>query len=234
MTLKIAAKISSGFFEVDVHYEARPGITALFGPSGSGKSVSLAAVAGLLRPQSGTISFNDVQFANAEKSLHVRTQDRKIGMVSQNAALLSHLSPLENVAIAFLNSHDRAQRHEQASHWLMRVQAEHLAKLPTASLSGGEQQRVALARALAGAPQLLLLDEPFSALDQTNRIAVRSLIIELVAELKLTAIIVTHDLVDVAALADQLVLFEPGRTVASHELIRGQTAELARLVGLTI
>jgi molybdate transport system ATP-binding protein len=234
MTLKIAAKISSGLFVVDVHYEARPGITALFGPSGSGKSVSLAAVAGLLRPQSGTISFNEQQFANAEKSLHVRTQDRKIGMVSQNAALLSHLSPLENVAIALLNSHDRAQRQERASHWLGRVQAEHLAKLPTASLSGGEQQRVALARALAGAPQLLLLDEPFSALDQTSRIAVRSLIIELVAELKLTAIIVTHDLIDVAALANQLVLFEPGRTVVSHELIRGQTAELARLVGLTI
>ena len=141
MTLKIAAKISSGLFVVDVHYEARPGITALFGPSGSGKSVSLAAVAGLLRPQSGTISFNEQQFANAEKSLHVRTQDRKIGMVSQNAALLSHFSPLENVAIALLNSHDRAQRQERASHWLGRVQAEHLAKLPTASLSGGEHER---------------------------------------------------------------------------------------------
>lgn len=234
MTLKVAARISSGKFSVTVNYEARPGITALFGPSGSGKSVSLTAVAGLLRPESGSISFDGVEFANAQDSVHVRTQDRKIGLVSQHAALLSHLSPLENVALALLNSHDRGRRHMHAKHWLDRVQAGHLADSPTASLSGGEQQRVALARALAGSPRLLLLDEPFSALDQTNRIAVRSLIKDLIVELDLTAVIVTHDLADVAALATQLVLFEPGRTVGSHDLIPGRQVELARLVGLVI
>jgi len=123
MTLKVAATISSGKFSVTVDYEAKPGITALFGPSGAGKSVSLNAVAGLLRPESWSISFDGMEFANAHDSVHIRTQDRKIGLVSQHAALLSHLSPLDNVALALLNSHDRGRRHMQAKHWLDRVQA---------------------------------------------------------------------------------------------------------------
>ena len=156
-------------------------------------------------------------------------------VVTQKPTLLPWRTGLENVLVpAQVKKQNTDEARSRAMSLLQLVGLSGFEHQYPARLSGGMQQRVALARALAGAPQLLLLDEPFSALDQTSRIAVRSLIIELVAELKLTAIIVTHDLIDVAALANQLVLFEPGRTVASHELIRGQTAELARLVGLTI
>ena len=229
--LSIDATITTGSFTVRAAYQADSGITALFGPSGSGKSVSLAAVAGLLRPSAGQISIADQVVAHAGNGIHVPTQDRHIGMVFQEPALLPHRSPLDNVAIAVRDISDRTRRRALAGHWLDRVGAADLAHAPTATLSGGEQQRVALARALVGAPSLLLLDEPFSALDQPTRVALRSLVRELVDEQQIAAVVVTHDVADIVALADQVVLFEPGATIAAHDLRLGHPEELAELLG---
>lgn len=234
MTLNVDVTVRSGTFQVQATFSAAPGITALYGPSGSGKSVTIAAIAGLLRPDSGTISLNGIMFADAATGTHRRTQDRHLGMVFQNGVLLPHRSPLDNVALAVNYSLDRGPRRDQAHSWLERVGAGHLADAPTGALSGGEQQRVALARALAGEPRLLLLDEPLSALDQATRVDLRRLIRRLVTEEGLITIVVTHDLADLSALASQVVLFEPGRTVASHTLVQGSTVEsdIARIVGL--
>lgn len=213
-SIDIDATIAVGDFRVTAAFHADAGITALFGPSGAGKSVTLAAIAGLLRPTAGTVHIDGRAVADAASSLHVPSQHRRIGMVFQHAALLPHRSPLDNVALA-APGRRRRDRRAVAADWLERVGARHLAATPTRTLSGGEQQRVALARALVGDPALLLLDEPFSALDGSTRTQLRHLVCELVQDQDVTALLVTHDLEDITHLADRVVQFEPGRTVAT-------------------
>jgi molybdate transport system ATP-binding protein len=209
--LTVDATITAGTFTVTAAFEAGTGVTALFGPSGSGKSVTLAAIAGLLRPTTGVIRIGDQTVADPREGVHVRTQDRRIGMVFQHAALLPHRSPLDNVALAAPGP-SRSARRARATEWLERVGASHLATSPTRTLSGGEQQRIALARSLVADPSVLLLDEPFSALDGPTRIQLRDLVAALVADQGLTAVLVTHDLADITDLADRVVRYTPGRT----------------------
>jgi len=235
--LVVRVTTTTGRFSVEADLAAGDGITALFGPSGAGKSLTLATVAGLLRPSMGTVALDGTVLADAGTGLHVPTQQRRIGMVFQEATLLPQRSPLDNVAVA-LKGGSRAERRERALTWLDRVHAAHLAEAPTRTLSGGEQQRVALARALVGEPRLLLLDEPFSALDLRTRRSLRTLVADLVAEDGLVALMVTHDPHDVRALADAAVTYEPGRTVATHVLRTGtgapvDTVALAAVLGLT-
>lgn len=230
-TVEIDATTEVGAFTVTANFVTTPGITALFGPSGSGKSVTLATLAGLLRPCRGVVRLHGELVADAGTGLHVPTQRRRLGMVFQHAALLPHRSSLDNVALA-VRGPKRVERRAVARDWLARVHAEHLADRPTAALSGGEQQRVALARALAGTPTTVLLDEPFTALDLPTRQALRELVRDLVDEQHLTAILVTHDLEDITQLADRVVRFEPGTTTKTHDL-RDQTLErLTRILGL--
>ncbi len=229
--LIVDASASSGAFTLTTQFEAHPGITVLFGPSGSGKSLTLATIAGLLRPTTGTIVLLDSVVADATAKLHVSTQDRRVGMVAQHGALFPHLTPLDNVSIA-VRAGTRSQRRADARHLLQEVGAEGLERRSTTSLSGGEQQRIALARALAGDPQLLLLDEPFTALDQPTRVSLRKLVRRIVDDRNVPAVVVTHDLDDVAALADRIVLYQPGRTTTQHDATPNHPAELARILGL--
>ena len=203
-------------FGVDAAFVAERGITVLSGPSGSGKSLTLAAVAGTIRPVRGHIRCGDVTFAEPARGVHLRSQDRHVGMVYQHAALFEHKSPLDNVALAVRNVGLAAAR-VVAAELLKRVGVASLATARTRSLSGGERQRVALARALAGEARVLLLDEPFSSLDATARQAMRQLVRSLVNERGVIALLVTHDAQDVDALADRVVPYEPGRTVAVTE-----------------
>jgi molybdate transport system ATP-binding protein len=203
-------------FGVDAAFAAERGITVLSGPSGSGKSLTLAAVAGTIRPVRGHIRCGDATFAEAARGVHLRSQDRHVGMVYQHAALFEHKSPLDNVALAVRDVGLAAAR-VIAAELLERVGVASLATAKTRSLSGGERQRVALARALAGEARVLLLDEPFSSLDATARQAMRKLVRSLVDERGVIALLVTHDAQDVDALADRVVAYEPGRTVAAAE-----------------
>ena len=212
LTLDIRVEVPN--FGVDATFSAATGITVLSGPSGSGKSLTLAAIAGTLRPARGVIKVDDVVFADVEGGVHVRSQDRRLGVVYQHAALLDHRSPLDNVMLA-VREGDEASRRSRALALLERVGAAGLARAKTRLLSGGERQRVALARAMAGTPRLLLLDEPFSSLDASSRAEMRGLLKSLVAEHRLIALVVTHDQADVDALADCVVVYEPGRTVAA-------------------
>ena len=203
-------------FGVDAAFVAGRGITVLSGPSGSGKSLTLAAIAGTIRPVRGHIRCGDVTFAEPARSEHLRSQDRRVGMVYQHAALFEHKSPLDNVALAVRNVGLAAAR-VVAAELLERVGVAALATAKTRSLSGGERQRVALARALAGEARVLLLDEPFSSLDAAARQAMRHLVRSLVDERGVIALLVTHDAQDVDALADRVVGYEPGQTVAATE-----------------
>lgn len=212
LTVDIRVEVPS--FGVDATFSAATGITVLSGPSGSGKSLTLAAIAGTLRPARGVIKVDDAVFADVEGGVHVRSQDRRLGVVYQHAALLDHRSPLDNVMLA-VREGDEASRRSTAMALLERVGAAGLARAKTRLLSGGERQRVALARAMAGAPRLLLLDEPFSSLDASSRAEMRRLLKALVVEHQLIALVVTHDQADVDALADRVVVYEPGRTVSA-------------------
>jgi molybdate transport system ATP-binding protein len=233
MSLTVDTTVTAGTFTVSAAFHADAGLTALFGPSGSGKSLTLSAIAGLLRPSAGKIVLDGETLADAERGTHVPTQQRRIGMVFQHAALLPHRTPLDNVALAVRDASDRGARRASAAEWLARVRADHLARSATATLSGGEQQRIALARALAGKPRLLLLDEPFSALDQASRVTLRELICSLVHDLGIPALLVTHDLGDVTELADEVVLYEPGRTTGQHRAAPGSTDALSQILGLS-
>lgn len=197
------------------------GITVLSGPSGSGKSLTLALIAGLRRPDRGRIAVQGRVLDDAEVGVHVSPQARRIGMVFQDALLLPHRSAVDNVALAVRDGGSRRSRRGRARRALAEVGAERLAAARPRTLSGGERQRVALARAVAGDPGLLLLDEPFSALDRPIRRELGELVRRLAREHGIPALLVTHDHDELETLADRAVVFAPGRTervVAGGEL----------------
>lgn len=213
--LAVDVRHSLGEFRLDVSFRVEAGLAVIVGPSGCGKSLTLALVAGLARPDEGTIAIGGQVVTHTGTALHVRTQDRHIGMVFQDALLLPHRTVRDNVALAVRHG-DRRSRREVAQSWLERVGACELADRRPWALSGGQRQRVALARAFAGAPRLLLLDEPLSALDQPTRAELRALVREVVDSTGVPTLFVTHDLAEANELADVLITYEHGRVVATE------------------
>jgi len=190
-------------------------ITALVGPSGSGKTSLLRAVAGLLKPRRARIALGgDVWDSDkpVSKPVHRPTRDRPIGLVPQHYGLFPHLTVLGNVETALLHL-PRGERAARARECLRLAQVAELeARLPR-QLSGGQKQRVALARAIARQPRVLLLDEPFSAVDRATRKQLYVELRHLHGQLGMTVLLVTHDLQEAAQLASHLVLLEGGRPV---------------------
>lgn len=211
-------------FVLHARFEAPPGVTVLFGPSGAGKTLTLRVIAGLDRPTAGRVRLGDRVLTDVASGVHTHPRHRGIGMVFQEARLLPHRSVLANVALA-VRTGSRTARREQAHALLERVDAAALATRRPAELSGGQQQRAALARALAGGPRLLLLDEPFGALDLPVRRVLRQLVGDLVAEAGVPAVFVTHDRDELAALADRVAFAAEGAVTATTD--RGEA--LARI-----
>ena len=174
---------------------------ALVGPSGAGKTTVLRTVAGLTRPGSGRIAVDDDVFFDGERNIDVPPERRRVGLVFQEYALFPHLTVRENV--------EYAGRHA-ADEYLERFRISHLEAARPGRLSGGERQRVALARALARDPQVLLLDEPLSALDAHTKTAVRAELHDLLAGLDIPVLLVTHDFDDAASLADRVSVIVDG------------------------
>jgi molybdate transport system ATP-binding protein len=212
-TLRVQARVvrEPDGFTLDVDFEAPPGVTVLFGPSGSGKSTTLAAIAGLERPASGRITLGkDVWFDRSER-IDVPVHRRRVAFVFQSLALFPHMSALANVGYGMDPSLDRDARDERARTLLDRLRAGHLADRRPATFSGGEAQRVALARALATSPRLILLDEPFSALDRELRVELIADLRDLVRELEVPVLFVTHHRAEARALGERVVMLEKGR-----------------------
>lgn len=211
-------------------------LLALVGPSGAGKTSMLRVLAGLMRPQSGKVVVGGEVWCDTQQGIWLPPQRRHVGLVFQNYALMPHLSALGNVALSLLHLPSK-ERKQQARHWLDHVglSADQQDRRP-AGLSGGQQQRVAVARALAREPQLLLLDEPFSAVDQMNRQGLYRLLADLRRELEVPIILVTHDLNEARLLADRLVVMDAGRVLQTgtpasiHDAPRN--ARVADLVGI--
>jgi len=211
--LELDVRHTLGEFHLAVAFTVPSGLAVLTGPSGAGKSLTLALIAGLVRPDHGRVAIGGDVVADGERGLHVRTQDRRVGLVFQDALLLPHRTARDNVALA-VRTGSRHKRRQVALGWLDRVGAGWLADRRPGQLSGGQRQRVALARALAGGPRLLLLDEPFSALDPPTRRELRALVRSVVAEAGVPALFVTHDPVEADELADVRITYGHGRVVA--------------------
>ena len=175
---------------------------ALVGPSGAGKTSVLRAVAGLLRPERGRIAFDERVLFDAAAKIDRPPEERRVGFVFQEYALFPHMTVEQNVVYA-----GRAR----AAEVLERFRIAHLANARPGELSGGERQRVGLARALAREPDMLLLDEPLSALDTHTRAGVRAELKELLDHLDLPVLLVTHDFQDAAVLADRGAVLVDGR-----------------------
>jgi molybdate transport system ATP-binding protein len=181
----------------------------LFGHSGSGKSLTLRAIAGLLRPDRGCIAVDGRVVFDAGRGIDVPPQRRGVGMVVQSYALFPHLTVRQNVAFG-LSGLPGAEQRGRVDALLAMLGITDLAERKPERISGGQAQRVALARALAPRPRLLLLDEPFSALDSAIRVNLRREIARLTRELDLTVVFVTHDLREAYNLADRVAVFDAG------------------------
>ena len=185
------------------------GTTVLWGESGAGKTTILNCIAGLARPDSGEIEIAGNMVYSSPLGVNLPPQARGVGYVFQHCALFPHLSALDNVSLALEGGRNEAR--ERAARWLARFGIAHLAGRRPASLSGGERQRLALARALAVEPRVLLLDEPFSALDRRTRSAMQEEFLALRKELTMSVILVSHDRAEAECLGDRILEVVDGR-----------------------
>ena len=198
-------------FSLRVRLEVGAEILVLFGPSGAGKTQTLNAVAGLTTPDTGDISLGDTTFFRSGQNGHafnLPPRNRRVGYVFQQYALFPHLTALENVAYALWR---QPGARERAEGLLERMHLAQLSGRYPHELSGGQQQRVAIARALAMKPRVLLMDEPFSALDSPTRQRLHQDLIALQQEERLIVVYVTHNLADAFAVGHRLAIMREGR-----------------------
>lgn len=211
-------------------------LLALVGPSGAGKTSMLRTIAGLMRPSQGRVQVGSEVWLDSATQTFLKPQDRHVGLVFQHYALMPHLNALDNVGMALMHvpKHDRQQ---QSALWLHNVGlGAELHSRMMGQLSGGQQQRVAFARALARQPKVVLLDEPFSAVDQANRQGLYELLAQLRQQLQVPMVLVTHDLHEARHLADQLVVMDQGGVLQSgdpgHIYQAPRNDRVASLVGI--
>ena len=220
---------------LDVRWEAAERVVALVGPSGSGKSLTLQCVAGLVRPDEGRIALDGRVMFDAAAGIDLPTHARRLGYVSQEYSLSPHLTVGENIA-AGLEGWAASRARERVETVVERLGLGGLEPRRPHELSGGQRQRVALGRALAPDPDLLLLDAPLASLDAALRRRLRDDLAHTIRGSGKTTVVVTHDLSEAYRLADRVVVYEDGRVLQSApkaELLWQPAAErVARLMGL--
>jgi molybdate transport system ATP-binding protein len=240
MTLDLDIAVHRDGFRVEAALSVGLGETvALLGPNGAGKTTVVQAVAGLVVPARGRIVLDGTVLDDRAGGTHVPPADRPIGVVFQDLLLFPHLSAVENAAFPLrARGIRREEARRRAVHALGRLGVAHRADARPGRLSGGEAQRVALARALVHEPRVILLDEPLSALDVSARSRIRDLLRETLGAFAGYRIVITHDPVEAAMLADRLVLLEAGRVTQTGTLeeIRAapRTRYAADLVGVNL
>lgn len=200
---------------LDADFDSAASTTAVMGPSGAGKSTLLQCVAGLIRPSAGRITIDDEVVFDSDARIFVPAHQRRVALVFQSLALFPHLSVWQNVVFGVRRG-TRRERRDAAMAWLERTRVSSLASRMPATLSGGEAQRVALARAMASEPRLLLLDEPFSALNQELRLALGEVLRDLFTAARVPMLLATHDEADARRMASRILTLQAGRLTESE------------------
>ena len=221
-------------FALDVGFDIGPEVLGILGASGSGKSMTLRCIAGLETPSCGKIAVNGKVLFDSEAGINVPSKDRKIGFLFQNYALFPHLTVAENIAFG-LQHLSESEKKIRVKEQLVSVQMSGMENRYPHELSGGQQQRVALARAIAPAPDLLLLDEPFSALDTHLRSQLERELMQTLANYRGITLFVSHNLEEVYRVCKNLLVLAEGRAIAfdtkEHIFDRPRNFTVAQLTG---
>jgi molybdate transport system ATP-binding protein len=232
--------VTLGDLSLDAELDLDDGaVVGLVGPNGAGKTTVVGAVAGLVPLDRGHVTINDTVFEDPAAGIRIAAEHRSLGVVFQEPRLFANLNALDNVAFGLrATGIPKASARATAAAWLERVGLSDVARLRPSQLSGGQAQRVALARALAVEPDVLLLDEPLAAVDAAARTELRHLLRAELRRYPGVRLVVTHDPVEAATLADQLVVLEGGR-ITQHGPLSEVTARprspwVAAMVGLNL
>lgn len=212
MSLTVKVKKALDAFTLDVEWSINNELAVLFGCSGAGKSITLQMIAGLLKPDEGAIRLNGRTLFDSGCRVDLAPQERSFGYVFQDLALFPHMTVRENILYGAHGMH-KDMREQRASEMILRFRLSGLERKLPNRMSGGQKQRVAFARALIGQPKALLLDEPFSALDNPLRLEMQNLLKQVCREFPVPVVLVTHDLPEARALADKLIIYADGRVM---------------------
>lgn len=210
MTIKVKLKKQLPDFSLEVEWAIEGELGVIFGYSAAGKSMTLKMIAGLLEPDHGIIQANDLILFDSEKGINLPPQQRRIGYVFQDSCLFPHMTVAENIFYG-LRDKSRDQGGADLKRMAGSFEIEDILSRYPAEISGGQKQRAAFARALIGDPVALLLDEPFSALDNPIRHKLRQFLKNIHKEFNIPIILVTHDLPEAYTMADRIVVYSKGR-----------------------
>ena len=219
MSLEVSIKKTFGSYSLDVSFSAGDEVFGLLGASGCGKSLTMRSIAGIETPDEGRIVVNGTVFFDSEKGINLRPQQRKTALLFQNYMLFPNLTVEDNVAAGIPKGTPKAERDDIVKGELRRFDVEAFAKRYPAQLSGGQQQRVALARMLAARPGILMLDEPFSALDSHLKSVLEQNLTGLFEVFDGTILYVSHDIDEAVRFCDTIAVMEQGRIM---EIDRGR------------
>ena len=221
-------------FDLDVEFQLNKGCLGILGPSGCGKSMTLKSIAGIINPDKGLVSLTadeEITYFDSDKKINVKPQKRNVGYLFQNYALFPNMTVEENIAIG-LSKNDNEK---SVPEMIKRFHLEGLEKRYPRQLSGGQQQRVALARILAYGPDVILLDEPFSAMDTYLKEQLRIELVNSLKDFDGFSILVTHDRDEAFQFCDELIILDKGKIIAkgeTHEVFENpKKVEVARLTG---
>jgi len=227
--LEVKIKRTLPGFNLDVDFSVDGEILGILGPSGSGKTMTLKCIAGLIQPDQGLIKLNDRVLFDSSMRVNLPTQVRKVGFVLQHYCLFPHLSAVKNIAYGVRKS-TRSEVNDRVSELVGKMRLNGLEQRYPRQLSAGQQQRVAIARALAPEPEVLLLDEPFSALDSITKEQMELELMEIQDFYKGSIILVTHNLAEAYRLSSRLAIYEAGKVAQCDQKERIISSPASRKV----
>lgn len=234
MSLKFSLKKNLHDFSLDIELSLNNELAVLFGPSGSGKSATLNMLSGIVKPENGIVNINGKDVFNSDKNINVPMRDRKIGYLFQDYALFPHMTVFENIAYG-LSHLSKTKIKSKIEELLDLMRLEGLENRYPSQISGGQKQRTALARTLAAEPEILLLDEPFSALDYQVREKLRQELIAIHERFPITTLFVTHDMEEAFMLGERIAVINNGRVeqfgTREEVFYKPKTRNVAKFIG---
>jgi molybdate transport system ATP-binding protein len=210
MGLQVRLQKKANGFALDIEWQIGNELAVLFGFSGAGKSMTLQLIAGLMKPDKGHVSLDDIVYFDSSTGTDLPPQERPFGYVFQDLAIFPHMTVLQNILYGAANL-PRKEKLDRAHEMIGVFKLTEYEDRYPHEISGGQKQRVAFARALIRRPKMLLLDEPFSALDRPLRLEMRRFLREVRDNFSIPALLVTHDFEEAVAISDKIIIYEHGR-----------------------